>query len=72
MNWQDITRNPDPVVEELRQHFPATDPDEVLKTDKERAVEKLARANDLTRREAQVELDDLMFATDLRRYRRKA
>ncbi|EAR50556.1 hypothetical protein OG2516_04431 [Oceanicola granulosus HTCC2516] len=69
MDWQEITRNPEPVLRDLRQHFPAIDPEEVVHADEDEAVEKIARSHDLTRQEARRELDDILFAADLRRYR---
>ncbi|KAA9009160.1 hypothetical protein [Histidinibacterium aquaticum] len=69
MTWDQIARQPDPALPQLRRRFPRIDRDMIVEVgaDKEAAIDKIAERHDLTKREADRELDDLLFAMRLRR-----
>lgn len=73
MTWQDIARDPDPVMPLLRRRFPRLRAEDIRETggDSEAAAARLARAHDLTIAEAREQLDDTLFEAELRRRRRE-
>lgn len=71
MTWHDIVRNPEPVLPQLRRRFPELRRRDLIAGggDMTRVVRRLASSHDLTPREARLELEDALFAADLRQRR---